>query len=56
MKLCSLTIVLTFLGQVCFSQFDSSKQNEMGFTSGCLEIPPKYPGGQEAMIKLLLIA
>ena len=52
MKIYYLTIVFIFGGQLCFSQFDSLKQSEVVFTSGCLEIPPKYPGGQDAIIKL----
>jgi len=44
----------TFLlcGQLCFSQSDSLNKREVDFISGCLEIPPQYPGGQKAIFKL----
>ncbi len=52
MKIYFLSIAFILGGQLCFSQFDSLKQSEVVFTSGCLEIPPKYPGGRDAIIKL----
>ena len=52
MKIYFLTFFFLVSGQLCFPQFDSSKQTEIVFTSGCLEIPPQYPGGRDAMLKL----
>ena len=36
-----------------FSQIDTSKNEELIFTSGCLEYPPKYQGGQKALVNFI---
>lgn len=52
MKQAILTFGLIILGQLSFSQLDSSKQKEPGIFYYCNEIPAKYPGGHGAMVKL----
>ncbi len=44
------TLGLAFLTQITFSQSDSLQLFEDSiFIPGCMEVPPKYPGGHAAM-------
>ena len=44
------TLVLALLAQITYSQSDSLQLFEDSiFNSGCIEFPPKYPGGHAAM-------
>jgi hypothetical protein len=54
MKYALLIFSFIILRTVSFSQSDTSN-NHIVFNSGCLEIPPKYCGGKEAMVKLFAI-
>ena len=51
------TIVLTVFFNIVwlnsFSQIDTSQNEELIFTGGCLEYPPKYRGGRKAMVNFI---
>lgn len=49
-----LTITLNLVWLNSFSQVDISKNEEPIFIGGCLEYPPKYRGGQKAMVNFIL--
>ena len=48
-----LTIILHLVWLNSFSQAETSKNKEIIFTGGCLEYPPKYRGGQKAMVNFI---
>lgn len=52
MKIILFTLILILLTKFSFSQIDLSKENTDIIFSHCLEIPPKYPGGRDAIVKL----
>jgi protein TonB len=52
MKYHILIVVFIILPYFSFSQIDSLKNNELFASSGCIELPPKYKGGQKAMVRL----
>ncbi|MFT3705281.1 MAG: energy transducer TonB [Agriterribacter sp.] len=55
MRLLVFTLAFVYSQQMLCSQSDSVKKDETIFYDGCIEIPPKYPGGQKAMFKFILI-
>ncbi|CAN5445058.1 hypothetical protein BH11BAC3_BH11BAC3_42430 [soil metagenome] len=54
MKPLILTIIFNLIWLNSFSQVDTLKTEELIFTSGCLEYPPNYIGGQKAMVDFIL--
>jgi TonB family protein len=52
MRLIFFTAILILLTKFSFSQIDLSKENADIIFPQCFEIPPKYPGGREAIVKL----
>lgn len=51
-KFLSTLLLLHFIHS-SFAQRKTQEQDDLIFTGGCVELPPKYPGGQPAMLRLI---
>lgn len=48
----TITSLLLLIGQIAFTQSDTLRFAQLYFSTGCIEIPPHYPGGHKAIQKL----